>query len=354
MYWTVYVLRELHVGGREPLIDRAGHLRFAASLAGGVGVLPEVLEDGRVRRLSRRFFPLRAGGEGLDRLLRRVEIRCGDPDEIAVANDADARHRLGLARVERGERRLEGRRAKDLSMKQAGALDVGRVVVRAGHEVAAVHLGRRRAGDRPPRRRTDGRRRGFGGERPDELLAARQVAVREKSIGAGVEDPAVGRREFVAPHFPARGREIDERLACGGGDGAKLRPHRRGRAAAEGAGVPGNEIGVAHDEVDRVHAHAQFLGDLLGERRADVLAHLDLAGEDGHAAVRVDRGAMRRAPSEARALRERRGPTPARTPRPRERRRPTSSPPPKRRRNRRRSRSNQWRIGIVCWVSSEA
>ena len=249
------------------------------------------------------------------RFLRGVKVGRDDADEIAVANDLDAGHRGGLARVERGERRFEGRGAEDLAMEESGALDVGRVIVRARDELAAIHLGRRRAGDRPLRRRSDERRRRLGGKCLDELLPARQIAVREKPIRARIDDAAVGRREIAAPDPPARGREIHERLARGGGDRAKLRPHRRRRAAAEGPGVPGNEVGVAHDEVDRVHADAQLLGDLLGERRADVLAHLDFSREDRHAALGVDREPggelprklVRFASAAARLLRERHG-----------------------------------------------
>ena len=51
--------------------------------------------------------------------------------------------------------------------------------------------------------------------------------------------------------------------------------------AAEGAHVVGCEVSVAHDHGDSVEGDHELVGDLLGKRGADVLADLDLAGEDG-------------------------------------------------------------------------
>ena len=172
-------------------------------------------------------------------------------------------------------------------MEHAGALHVRRVVVRAGDEVAAVDLRNARPGDRPSLGRQ--KRNGGGVDRLDELLAAGHLAVRQDAVRSRIGHAPVGRGDLVAPDLPTRRRHVDQGLASGRRDEAQLRPHRRRRAAAERARVPGNEVGVAHDQADRRHPDAQLLGDLLRERGPDVLPHLDLAGEDGDAALGVDR-----------------------------------------------------------------
>ncbi len=127
-----------------------------------------------------------------------------------------------------------------------------------------------------------------GGKGLEELLAAGELAVGEGALARCLDDLAVLGGEAVAGDLPALGGEVDERLARGRRDGAKLRAHVGRRAAAEGARVPRAEVGVAHDHADRVHGNVELLGDLLRERGPDVLADLDLAGEDGHLAVLVD------------------------------------------------------------------
>ncbi len=88
--------------------------------------------------------------------------------------------------------------------------------------------------------------------------------------------------------MPALGGHLNERLARRGGHGAQLRAHRGRGAAAEGAHVPRNEIGVAHDHGDGVEGYTQFFRNLLRKRGADILAHFNLAREDFHLAVGVD------------------------------------------------------------------
>src|SRR5262249_23809828 len=149
------------------------------------------------------------------------DVRVGrdDAGEVAVADDPDAGWRLHLRLVERGQRRLERRRAQDLSVEHAGTRQVGGVLVRAGDEVAPVHLWHLPAGDLPLGGRREGRRRDAADrrERADELLAARELAVGEGAVGRGVRDLAVRRGEAVARDAPALRGEVDELLARGGG-----------------------------------------------------------------------------------------------------------------------------------------
>ena len=103
-------LRELDVGGGEALLDVAGHARLGAARRARVGVLLEVLEDRRVRRLARRLGPLRALGERRDGAL----ARCSASGATTPAKSPSRTTRTpgsasAFARVERGERRLEAR-----------------------------------------------------------------------------------------------------------------------------------------------------------------------------------------------------------------------------------------------------
>src|SRR5208282_1046627 len=67
-----------------------------------------------------------------------------------------------------------------------------------------------------------------------------------------------------------------------------LRGHGGSGAAAESAHVEGRARGVAHHQAHALEWDAQLVGHTLRERGANVLPDLDLAGEDGDAAVFAD------------------------------------------------------------------
>jgi hypothetical protein len=68
----------------------------------------------------------------------------------------------------------------------------------------------------------------------------------------------------------------------------EARSHLRRGHAAERAHIVRGQLRVGHDELDRGSGRAQFLGDRLGERSADVLADFSLACEYSDDAVLPD------------------------------------------------------------------
>ena len=179
---------ELDVGGRHCFVDGADGARRPALAAHGV--LPEEREERLVRGLTGNFVPRRLDRRG--RARGGLAIRRGDAEKIAVADDGDARQLLGRVLVDGGERGLERRPAQDEAVEEAGAREVGGIDVPAGDEVAPVRFRHGRARDLPfgGRRERDVGRGGL-----HEVLALRQLAVRERSAGLGVADAAGFRRE---------------------------------------------------------------------------------------------------------------------------------------------------------------
>src|SRR5206468_11346444 len=92
----------------------------------------------------------------------------------------------------------------------------------------------------------------------------------------------------LAIRLPLGGREVEKGFPRRRRDLAELRGHDGRGAAAEGPQVEGRQVGVAHDEPDSLEGHPQLLRHDLGQLGADVLAELDLAGEDGDGAVLSD------------------------------------------------------------------
>ena len=74
-------------------------------------------------------------------------------------------------------------------------------------------------------------------------------------------------------------RLAEGRAAQGGGVFSDCRDGFGGGERGPGATVVGGEVGVAHDQTDLFNGNAEFVGDTLGEQRAQALAHVDLAGE---------------------------------------------------------------------------
>ena len=130
--------------------------------------------------------------------------------------------------------------------------------------------------------------RDAAGDGGDKLFAAGELAVGERLVGVGRGDFAVGDDEGRGVAAPLFGGDFDQGLTSGGGHGAQARTHLRRGLAAEGAHVVGSEVSVAHDHGDGVEGDHELVGDLLGKRGADILADLDLAGEDGDAVVGGD------------------------------------------------------------------
>ena len=110
--------------------------------------------------LGRQLLPLRL--KRGERLVGGCGIGRSDTDEISLAHDFHARHRFRRRAVERVQRRAERGRVQHLAVLHAGALDVERVPVGAGHDVARADLLDRGPGDLPSRRR---RQRGAGRDR---------------------------------------------------------------------------------------------------------------------------------------------------------------------------------------------
>ena len=108
-------------------------------------------------------------------------------------------------------------------------------------------------------------------------------------LPSGPADLAVGDGERVALDLALLGGQVEQHLAGGGGGAAQLARHR---AASSGCRTCRRRTGTSAVSAITMRidfsGDAQFLGDDLRERRADVLADLDLAGVDGDRAVLAD------------------------------------------------------------------
>ena len=129
----------------------------------------------------------------------------------------------------------------------------------SGDHGAPVDLGSRLAADLP-------RVRGRGGRVIDglhQLLAARELAVRDRSAGA--RDAAIGRYQRGAIGIPGLRGEVDQQLARGRGYFAQAQSHIRRGTASGGSAVVGSQIRVGHHEAHRSHGQAQFFADHLSQ-----------------------------------------------------------------------------------------
>src|SRR6266478_2677366 len=239
------------VGGVETMrgtgecgVDRAFLLTMAV-VGFGFRVVFQVRENVAAGDL-RDFFPLRAnGGEGGAGFALRGS---GSGDEIAVANDGDAGDGSGRGVVIGGERCAKRGRAQNFAVQHASGMQVRRVLVAAGDEIAGVYFRDGLAGDGPVRRRRDGILRG---KILRERFAAGEGRVGERAAGGGIGNFCVCGFEMFGSDAPFFGGDVDEEVAGGGSDTAELRRHGGRSAAAERSGVAWGERGVAH-----YHAHA--------------------------------------------------------------------------------------------------
>ena len=229
----------------------------------------------RVRVEGRRCVP--GGLQGRQRAVRRGAVGRGHAHEVAVVDEVDPGDRLGRGGVEAGQPGAERGRAQHRAGQHTGQAQVGREVVRPGHEGAAVDLGRRAARGGPRARRRD--RRVVAPGRL-EAAAPGQRGVGQAAAGRRVGDAAAGHGARRPVDAPLPRGQVDEFLARRRGDLAQHRRHEGRAAAAEGAHLEGGARRVAQDHVDPLQRHAQFVGDRLRERGAHVLAHLGLAAVD--------------------------------------------------------------------------
>ena len=183
------------------------------------------------------------------------------PIEIAVTHDDDAGQPSRGAVVDRLERRAGGGWAHEAPVEHVGSDEIRRVLMPAGDDVAAVDLANLATAQRPGVRRRQLR---VGDDDAGELLPFRQLAIRDGPI-VGADDAAIARGQRRAIDLPLRRGAIDQQRARGGGGARQLRRHARRGLRAEGAGVPGREIGVAHHQRDRLDRHAQLVANRLRE-----------------------------------------------------------------------------------------
>ncbi len=140
---------------------------------------------------------------------------------------------------------------------------------------------------------------GVGGPGLDGGLAVRTDLDAPAADELGVGRPAgrfLGDADGAVPGLqglfgrpqPGRG-QLDQDAAGLGRRLAQGRPEVLGAARAERARVVRAEVRVAHDHVHGLERDVELLGQHHGQGGHDALAHLDLAGEAGHPAVRADR-----------------------------------------------------------------
>ena len=153
------------------------------------------------------------------------------------------------------------------------------------HDRPSINLGHRLAGHFPlgSRRRlrivTDGL---------DELPAVRQLSKAKCPAGRGMCHLAPRHGQRAAIDAPALGRQPDEQCPGRGRRPAHLRDHGRRGPAAEGSHIKRNLVRIAHHQTNRFDGKAKLVGHGHGQRRAGVLADLDLAGRGCHGSVLGD------------------------------------------------------------------
>ncbi len=232
--------------------------------------------------------------------LHRVPFALGDDaEEALVAHDPNAGDVVHRALVDRDRHRTGDRRADHAAVQHPRHLDVGHVVEGAKDLGRDVETRRRGADDLVGAGRL-GLGLPFGDKvvaelavplhRQVEIAVADQLAIAEFARRiARHGDDAVDDFEPIGRHAEPRRGQLEEHAARLGrgiaqGDAALLHPG----AAARTTLVDG-PLGVAHHDADPRQRHVELLGDDLGDRDIDPLAHVHLAEIGDDSAVGLDR-----------------------------------------------------------------
>ena len=215
-------------------------------------------------------------------MVRAKGVRGRHADEIAIAHELDAGHRLRRRGLDGFERRVKSSGPQHPAMQHPGQAHVGRIFMFASDKVAAVHFGHGSARNLPVRCRRGGTLMGHG---LDQLLTFGQFAKCDRLGAAGLGNFSIAQDQRRAIRLEMIRRQIQQRFTGGGADLVQSRRHLRRRLAAESAHVEGRQLRVRHDHFDGGHGGAQFFGNGLRERGADVLADFRFAGKDRHRAV---------------------------------------------------------------------
>ena len=122
----------------------------------------------------------------------------------------------------------------------------------------------------------------------DQLLALGQFAEVERRLAFRPHHFAVLHGQRSAFDLAFFGCEVEKQFSRRRRDAPQLRRHARRRLAAGCATVEGDQPRVGHHQANLTDRRVQFFRDNLGERRADVLADLDLAAVDGDNVILAD------------------------------------------------------------------
>ena len=155
----------------------------------------------------------------------------------------------------------------------------------ASDEVSSIHLAQRLSLYRPL---CGGNQEIFDWDRLGELLAFDQGCVINGALRLWIADHGAVRDQTLAIDLPLLGGQPHQQIASRGRDLPQLQVHSGSGAASEGAHVERSKLSVSHHHLNLLDGNAQFFGDSLGERRADILANFNFAGINRHDTVFAD------------------------------------------------------------------
>ena len=248
---------------------------------------------GRLLQVIENVFGIESQGLGLplgrdvrERRAGGFRIGVQDRHEVVELHDLHSGPALGGGGVHLPERGAVGRRTEDAGVEEALGPHVSGVMRGAGDLLPAIEPARRLSHHLELGHRAEHR---LLVDQAGDLLALGELGVGHLAVRAPLDgDDAVLDDQIGFRGAQLRRRQVEQDGAPLGRGGAEGRPEHAGGERAEGPHVPRTEIGIAEHHVDRFERHAELFGGHLGLRGEDPLAHLDLAGEDGDAAVRAD------------------------------------------------------------------